>query len=149
MKRYTIKNYKGNLVESLTKFAKSHTGMRIVEAVEDEDELKVKAEVEEAYANENGSIKLFEEFINAFAEDIKKAVADEDASTNEESYRKMRAFFGKFYNTDIKSLGLNPIFFRNSKKVGHDFFSDDWPNDEKKEKTKYIRPRPSDAMIYH
>ena len=48
MKTYKIKNYKGNLVESLSKFAKSHKGMRIVEAVEDEDELKVKAEVEEA-----------------------------------------------------------------------------------------------------
>lgn len=48
MKNYRIKNYKGNLVESLTKFAKSHKGMRIVEAVEDEDELKVKAEVDEA-----------------------------------------------------------------------------------------------------
>ena len=33
MNNYRIKNYRGNLVESLTKFAKSHKGMRIVEKV--------------------------------------------------------------------------------------------------------------------
>lgn len=46
MKKYTIKNYKGNLVESLKKFSEKYKGMRIVEAVEDPDEkaLKVTAE---------------------------------------------------------------------------------------------------------
>ena len=47
MKRYTIKNYRGNLVESLMKFAESHKGMRIVEAVEDENKLRLKIEESE------------------------------------------------------------------------------------------------------
>jgi hypothetical protein len=47
MKTYKIKNYKGNLVESLSKFQKSHKGMKIVEAAEENDELKIKAEAEE------------------------------------------------------------------------------------------------------
>ena len=42
MKTFKIKNYKGNLVESLSRFAKSHKGMKIVEAVEEKDELKIK-----------------------------------------------------------------------------------------------------------
>ena len=145
MKRYTIKNYKGNLLESLTKFAESHKGMKIVEAVEDEDKLRLKTEESEF----DDSLDLFSEFIDAFAEDLKKAVADEDVSSNEESYKKLRAFFGKFYNSGIKTLGLNPIFFRNSKNVGHDFFSDNWPNDEKKEKSKSMRYNPAWDMMYH
>jgi len=44
MKTYKVKNYKGNLVESLSKFQKNHKGMKIVEAVEDGDDLKIKAE---------------------------------------------------------------------------------------------------------
>ena len=44
MKTYKVKNYKGNLVESLSKFQKSHKGMKIVEACEDGDNLKIKAE---------------------------------------------------------------------------------------------------------
>ena len=50
MKNYTIKNYKGNILESLKKFQSSHKKMRIVEAVEDEEELKIKA-VEEALSD--------------------------------------------------------------------------------------------------
>ena len=44
MKTYTVKNYKGNLVESLKRFSDSHKGMKIVEACEDGDNLKIKAE---------------------------------------------------------------------------------------------------------
>jgi len=44
MKKYTVKNYKGNLVESLEKFKKSHEKMRIVEAVEGEDFLTIVAD---------------------------------------------------------------------------------------------------------
>ncbi len=55
MKTFKVKNYKGNLVESLSKFQKSHKGMKIVEACEDGDDLKIKAEesekLEEATAN--------------------------------------------------------------------------------------------------
>ena len=58
MKTYKIKNYKGNLVESLKRFSDSHKGMKIVEACEDGDDLKIKAEestemksIEEAVGN--------------------------------------------------------------------------------------------------
>ena len=47
MKTYKVKNYKGNLVESLSKFQKSHKGMKIVEACEDGNNLKIKAEESE------------------------------------------------------------------------------------------------------
>ena len=49
MKTFKVKNYKGNLVESLKKFSDSHKGMKIVEAVEDKDELKIKAEESEEF----------------------------------------------------------------------------------------------------
>lgn len=41
MKTFKIKNYKGNLVESLSKFQESHKDMKIVEAVEEGDTLKI------------------------------------------------------------------------------------------------------------
>ncbi len=47
MKKYTIKNYKGNLVESLMKFSEKYKGMRIIEAVEDGKMLKIKADLKE------------------------------------------------------------------------------------------------------
>ena len=43
MKTYKVKNYKGNLIESLSKFQKNHKGMKIVEAKECDEELKIKA----------------------------------------------------------------------------------------------------------
>ena len=36
MKKFTITNYKGNLLESISKFQKSHKNLKIVEAFEDE-----------------------------------------------------------------------------------------------------------------
>lgn len=47
MKKYTIKNYKGNLVESLKNFSKKYKGMRIVEAKQDGKMLKIKADLRE------------------------------------------------------------------------------------------------------
>ena len=44
MKKYRIKNYKGNLIESVSKFQKTHSKMRIVEAFEDEMGLAIAAE---------------------------------------------------------------------------------------------------------
>lgn len=41
-KTYKVKNYKGNIVESLKKFSESHKGMKIVEAKEADNELKIK-----------------------------------------------------------------------------------------------------------
>ena len=47
MKTYTVKNYKGNLVESLKKFSDSHKDMKIVEAIENGDNLKIKVKESE------------------------------------------------------------------------------------------------------
>ena len=41
MKTFKIKNYKGNIVESLSKFQAMHKGMKIVEVAEIEKELKI------------------------------------------------------------------------------------------------------------
>lgn len=44
MKKFTVKNYKGNLTESIKKFQEQHKDMRIVEAFEQDDLLKLSAE---------------------------------------------------------------------------------------------------------
>ena len=44
MKRYTVKNYKGNMLESVSKFQKSHPKMKIVEAFEQDDLLRLSTE---------------------------------------------------------------------------------------------------------
>lgn len=60
MKIFKIKNYKGNLVESLSKFQESHKDMKIVEVCESESELKIKIQesekVEEAKVQSNNYI---------------------------------------------------------------------------------------------
>lgn len=48
MKTFRIKNYKGNLTESVTNFKNKKRGYRIVEAVEDGDGLKITAEETDA-----------------------------------------------------------------------------------------------------
>jgi hypothetical protein len=50
MKKYTVKNYKGNLVESLSKFQKSHKNMKVIEAIEEGNSLKITC-------NENDLVK--------------------------------------------------------------------------------------------
>ena len=64
MKTFKVKNYKGNIVESLKKFSDSHKGMKIIEASEVEDVLKIKAEAE---ADEN---KMF------YLDDVIKQLQD-------------------------------------------------------------------------
>ena len=44
MKAFKVKNYKGNIVESLKRFAESHEDMKIVHAFESNDSLKILAE---------------------------------------------------------------------------------------------------------
>lgn len=44
MKKFIVKNYKGNLLESTKKFSESHKDMKIVEAVEDGEMLNIMAE---------------------------------------------------------------------------------------------------------
>ena len=72
MKTYKVKNYKGNLVESLSKFQEPHKGMKIVEATEEDDELKIKAEAE---ADENEMLYL-DDVIKQLQDIRKKAPKD-------------------------------------------------------------------------
>lgn len=58
MKNYTIKNYKGNIVESLKKFSESRKDMKIVRAYADGDNLKILAE-ELENVNEASSGSVF------------------------------------------------------------------------------------------
>lgn len=44
MKNYKVKNYRGNLLESLSRFQKSHKGMKIIEVKEDGNNLRIKTE---------------------------------------------------------------------------------------------------------
>ena len=46
MKKYVVKNYKGNIVESIKKFSKTFRNFRIVEAKEENDKLKLMCEWE-------------------------------------------------------------------------------------------------------
>ena len=58
-KTYKVKNYKGNLVESLSRFQDIYKGMKIVEVVEVKDGLKIK--VEEAKANKEDLLLTYDE----------------------------------------------------------------------------------------
>ena len=44
MKTFKIKNYKGNIVESLSRFQESYKDMKIIEAVEEGNTLKINVE---------------------------------------------------------------------------------------------------------
>ena len=91
MKTYTVKNYKGNLVESLKKFSDSHKGMKIVEACENEDGLKIKAEepkqkIEEGVSFSKNDRKMLEAFFLGIERDLSQL-------PDNEFYRK----FVKYY----------------------------------------------------
>ena len=60
MDKYRIKNYKGNLVESLSRFQKKHPNKKIVEAIEDEKSLKITTED----VSNDGSLS-YDEFLGA------------------------------------------------------------------------------------
>lgn len=55
MKTFKIKNYKGNIIESLKKFSESHKGMKIVQTYLEGDDLKILAKelenINEAISN--------------------------------------------------------------------------------------------------
>ena len=54
MKTFKGKDYKGKIVESLDKFQKAHKNIRIVEATETEDTLKIVGEEKESVAEDTG-----------------------------------------------------------------------------------------------
>lgn len=86
MKKYTIKNYKGNLVESLSRFAKSHKGMKIVEAVEEKNELKIKVDEAETSLADLATYRFSDLSSNdkkRFEDEIKKWIDKKDYSAEE------------------------------------------------------------------
>lgn len=83
MKTYRIKNYKGNLVESIKKFQAKHSEMKIVEATEDGEELKVKAE-------EPQKVEEAKQYIYALAK-VKAALGI--SSNDKDSYYSPLAIF--------------------------------------------------------
>lgn len=64
MKNFTVKNYKGNLVESLKKFSDSHKGMKIVEAKEVDNELKIKVKESTQTFDDNIKNEILKVFEN-------------------------------------------------------------------------------------
>lgn len=84
MKKYTIKNYKGNIVESLTRFAKTHKGIRIVEAKEEDEELKIKTEAVSGTTKET-----IEEAVHEYFWD--SVIGGDDYSSDDEQRRVLRA----------------------------------------------------------
>ena len=68
MKNYIIKNYKGNLVESLKNFSKKYKGMRVTEAKAEGNTLKILAE--------NAEVKA-EYKINTFTQGFGKDVIED------------------------------------------------------------------------
>lgn len=84
MKKYTIKNYKGNIVESLTRFAKTHKGVRIVEAKEEDEELKIKTEAVSGTTKET-----IEEAVHEYFWD--SVIGGDDYSSDDEQRRVLRA----------------------------------------------------------
>ena len=127
MKTYKIKNYKGNIVESLSRFQKNHKGMRIVEAAVDDKNLNIKAEAVTEFSTDS-----VEEFIDAFANDLKNFVKKVgDGNGSEESFETMKEFFTTFYDQDgfmdrmlhgTKFAGQKSLF-ANSMHLAEDFFS--------------------------
>jgi len=81
MKKYTIKNYKGNLVESLKKFSDSYKGMKIVEAVEDGKDLKIKAVSESTKDEVNNIYDSFIDELNAALNSIAEFELDDSPTT--------------------------------------------------------------------
>ena len=62
MKKYIIKNYKGNIVESLTKFQKKYPNTKICEATEEDGSLKVTADEKQPVEEAASGFKLTEAF---------------------------------------------------------------------------------------
>lgn len=75
MKTYKVKNYKGNLIESIEKFRNTYSKMKILEAKEVGEELEIKAEAEEDEEKEfDKSVELTEENLKK----IKKAFSSKN-----------------------------------------------------------------------
>lgn len=71
MARYRIKNYKGNLVESLKSFQKKNPEKKIVEAVEGEETLEITTEDESS--DEKTSQKLWD-FAADLADNLQQSI---------------------------------------------------------------------------
>ena len=86
MKKFTIKNYKGNMLESLKKFSSKYKNLKIVEAIEADDVLRVKtAPMSETYGDPEKNrlyIEAFNQLLTLF-NGVKDKLADGRFSENE------------------------------------------------------------------
>lgn len=71
MASFRIKNYKGNLIESLKNFQKKHPSRKITEAIEEEDSLKITTE--DASSDEETSEKLWDE-TRKYTDDLEESI---------------------------------------------------------------------------
>ena len=62
MKTYKVKNYKGNLLESLKKFQEKYPNVKICEATEEDSVLKIKADKKQLVEEAASGFKLTEAF---------------------------------------------------------------------------------------
>lgn len=109
MKTYKVKNYKGNLVESLSKFQKSHKGMKIVEAAEDGEELKIKAEESSNDSEYNAKEKLWDTIKN-IVDDFRALANDGYYETNQEQVFFAEAFIDLINNAAENRSGEGGFF---------------------------------------
>jgi len=100
MKKYIVRNYKGNIIESLSAFNRKHPGMKLIEAKEVDDQLRISAEEQpenqpEDEMLEEGAIKDgFEKLVAWFLaklylmdeKDAEKTL--QDAVSNKETLQK-------------------------------------------------------------
>jgi len=85
MKKYTIKHYKGNLLESVKKFQDSHKDMKIVEASEVDGDLAILASP--------------------------MSVPADDSTANSDSYENQEEFVGGGQVSNISAFGAKLLSF--------------------------------------
>lgn len=70
MKNFTVKNYKGNIIESLKKFQEKHPETKIIEVIENGNNLKIKCNESIDKSKAETLIKeWFNEWFNEWVED--------------------------------------------------------------------------------
>ena len=131
MKKYILKKYKGNLVESLEKFNRKYPGMRIVEVTENDGGLEIATESTAFQYDLNYAWETLlhanDQFLGLI-DQIRRAMKDNDENfatafnsvveyrsrigdANNPYYRKVREFFQKvlpsvFFDADKRDFGM-------------------------------------------
>ena len=121
MKTYKVKNYKGNLVESLSRFQKKYPGMKICEAVE---------------VNVSEAANIEEQFSIDWDTSNKDATEYFNSETEAKKYWNsvVKKYGIKFWMNFTGSAGGNPeVTFKGSKKNLEKFIFEYLAHGDKKE----------------